>query len=89
MEDNDGIALAAHASLEPQPAEEVNSPEDFLARLSEALKASDGVDADIASILADHLLTATPHANAVANAKAAIAALAENRANPAKEQTDG
>lgn len=89
MDEKDGTALPAHVSLEPQPAEEVNSPEEFLARLSESLKASDGVDADIASILAVHLLTATPHAHAVANAKAAIAALAEKRAKPAKEQTDG
>ena len=44
--------------------------------MSAALRASDDVDADLAAILSDHLLTVTPHANVVANAKAVILELA-------------
>ncbi|WP_220185220.1 hypothetical protein [Paracoccus sp. S1E-3] len=76
-------ALAA-----PQ-VEQAETPKVFLATLSGTLKASDNVDVDLAGILSDHLLTVTPHANAVANAKAAIAALAARRAAPVEEQADG
>lgn len=77
---------AALAQPEPEPTE---TPDAFLASVSKTLKASAGVDADLSSILSDHLLTVTPHANAVANAKDAIIALAVKRAAPAKEQADG
>lgn len=66
-----------------------DTPGVFLATLSETLKASDDVDIDLANILSDHLLTATPHPNAVANAKAAIAGIAAKRAAPVEEQDDG
>ena len=69
--------------------EQAETPKVFLATLSGTLKASDNVDVDLAGILSDHLLTVTPHANAVANAKAAIAALAARRAAPVEEQADG
>lgn len=77
------------AALAAPQVEQAETPEVFLATLSETLKASDDVDVDLAGILSDHLLTVTPHANAVANAKAAIAALAARRAAPVEEQADG
>ena len=76
------------ASLAAQDAEVVEAPAAFLIGVSATLKAPDDVDADLAAILTDHVLTVTPHANAVANAKAAITALAAKRA-AAEEQADG
>ncbi|RSV21019.1 hypothetical protein [Sphingomonas sp. ABOLH] len=67
----------------------VETPEVFLTGVAAALKASDDVDADLAAILTDHLLTVTPHDNVIANAKAAILTLAAERAIPAEEQADG
>lgn len=69
--------LAAPATPQVEPAE---TPDAFLVGVSKALKASADVDADLASILSDHLLTVTPHASGVANANAAIVALAAKRA---------
>lgn len=77
------------AALAAPRVEQADTPEVFLATLSEILKASDDVDVDLAGILSDHLLTVTPHANAVANAKAAIVALAAKRGAPVEEQADG
>jgi hypothetical protein len=77
------------AALAAPQVEQADTPEVFLATLSETLKASDDVDVDLAGILSDHLLTVTPHANAVANAKAAIVALAAKRAAPVEQQADG
>lgn len=77
------------AALAAPKAEQAGTPEVFLATVSETLKASDDVDVDLAGILSDHLLTVTPHANAVGNAKAAIVALAAKRAAPVEEQADG
>jgi hypothetical protein len=74
--------LAAPATPEVEPSE---TPDAFLAGVSKALKGSADVDADLARILSDQLLTITPHANVVANAKAAIIALAAKRAAPAEE----
>lgn len=68
------------------PAE---TPDVFLAGVAETLNASADMDAGLASILSDHLLTITPHANAVANAKAAIIELAVERAAPAEEKANG
>ncbi|MGA0613153.1 hypothetical protein [Paracoccus sp. KR1-242] len=78
--------LAALALPEVEPAE---TPNAFLAVVSKTLRETVDVDADLASILSDHLLTATPHANAVTNAKAAIVALAAKRAVSAEEQPNG
>jgi hypothetical protein len=60
-----------------------DTPTLFLTTLSETLKSSAEVDQDLAGILADHLLTVSPDATAVANAKAAIVALALKRAKAA------
>lgn len=58
-----------------------NSAADFLAGLAERLRASDGVDGDLAGILAMHLLVTNPDAKAVTKAKDAILALASKRAS--------
>ena len=77
------------AALAAPQVEQADTPEVFLATLSETLRAWDNVDVDLADILSEHLLKVTPHANAVANAKAAIVALAAKRAAPVEEQADG
>ena len=76
------------AALPAPQVEQADTPERFLSTLSETLKTWDDVDIDLAGILSDHLLTVMPHANAVANAKAAISALAAKRAGPVEEQAD-
>ncbi len=81
--------LDTPAKLAVPEAEKEDAPEVFLASLSEKLKASDEVDADLATILTDHLLTITPHANAVANAKSAIIELASKRGAPAGDNSNG
>lgn len=74
----------------PAPqAEKAETPEMILANLANTLKTSEGVDVDLAAILADHLLTVTPQANAVAAAKAAIGALAAKRAVAARDNANG
>lgn len=85
----EGAALDMLTALAAPQLEQADTPEVFLANLSEALKASDDVDVDLAGILSDHLLTVTPHANAVANAKVAIVALSAKRGAPVEEQADG
>jgi hypothetical protein len=77
--------LVAVATAEEDVLE---TPEAFLTGVSAVLEASDDVDADLAAILSDHLLTVTPHANVIADAKAAILALASKRAAPVEEQAD-
>lgn len=85
----DAVALDIIAALAAPEVVVADTPEAFLAGVAAALKASDDVDADLAAILSDHLLTVTPHDNVIANAKAAILLLAAERAAPAEEQTDG
>jgi len=85
----DAVALDTLAGLAAQEEDWVETPETFLTGVSAVLKAADGVDVDLAAILSDHLLTVTPNANVVVNAKAAILALAAKRAAPAEEQVDG
>ncbi|MBY6117200.1 hypothetical protein KUW09_23590 [Mameliella alba] len=84
----DAAALSVSIKVDQPKVEPVEAPDAFLSGLSEDLKASDDVDADLARILSDHILTPTPQADAVANAKAAIIAVAAKRASPAEEQND-
>ena len=86
---DDAVALDMLAALATSEEDLVETPEVFLTGVSVALKASDEVDADLAAILSDHLLTVTPHADVIANAKAAILTLAATRAAPAEEQAHG
>lgn len=60
---------------------------DYLTGLADRLAETSGVDADLADILAKHILVETPTETCVADAKAAIAALALQRASPAAEDT--
>ncbi len=83
------VALDMMAALAAPEADVVETPEAFLTGVAAALKAPDDVDAELAAILSDHLLTITPHDNVIANAKAAILTLAAERAAPTEEQADG
>lgn len=65
-------------------AKPLETPDAYLQALGESLKAKEGVDADLASILTTHILKAGPAPNAVAQAKEAIVKLAVERANPPK-----
>lgn len=85
---DEAVALDMLVAVAVAEEDVVETPEAFLTCVSEALNASDDVDADLAAILSDHLLTVTPHVNVIANAKAAITALASKRAAPADEQAD-
>ncbi|WP_157082118.1 hypothetical protein [Sphingomonas pruni] len=85
----EALAFEMIAALAAPEADVVETPEAFLTGVAAALKASDDVDAELAAILSDHLLTITPHNNLIANAKAAILALAAERAAPTEEQADG
>ena len=79
MGDQDQAAVAA-VSDEPE------TPAAFLTGVATTLKSSDDLDEDLAEILATHVLVAEPAKDAVANAKAAIVALAQRRATPAKQE---
>lgn len=83
-EDDQQVAMADAIAdgAEEVATPEVETPATFLAKLAETLKGTEGVDADLADILTDNLFTVRPHANAVANAKAAIVKLAFKRAAP-------
>lgn len=84
----DMTALDLPTELGQPKVKPVETPEVFLAGVSKDLKASADVDADLACIISDHLLTATPDVDAVANAKAAIVSIASKRAAPDEEQSD-
>jgi hypothetical protein len=56
------------------------TPGSFLTGLGKTLHDKESLDADLAHILATHLLTATPAKNAVAQAQEAIVILASERA---------
>ena len=91
MEGNDAApedvaTLDLRVALVASEKDLVEPPQAFLNNVSEMLKATHGVDADLAAILSEHLLTVAPHSNVVVNAKAAILALASKRVAPAEEQ---
>jgi hypothetical protein len=67
-----------------EPNDNPETPEAFLKGVGERLNAAEGVDSELASVLALHILVATPHADAVSRAKTAIVAMAERRAQPAE-----
>jgi hypothetical protein len=85
----DAVALDMMAALAAPEVDVVETPEAFLTDVAAALKVSDDVDADLAAILSDHLLTVTPNDNVITDARAAILKLAAERAAPAEEQADG
>jgi len=70
------------------------APEDetigeFLDRLGKMLKAREGVDADLAEIVVQHILTPTPAEDCVEQAMTAIDSLAAARTSSPKEGADG
>lgn len=85
----EAVAFEMTAALAEPETDMLETPDTFLTGVAAALNASDDVDADLAAILTDHLLTVMPHENVIANAKAAILTLAAERATPAEEQADG
>ena len=65
------------------------TPAAFLVELGEVLMANEAMDAELATIISQHILTATPAEDSVAQAMKAIIALAEERATPSKENANG
>lgn len=84
VEDDQQVAMAEVIAdgAEEVATPEVETPATFLTKLADTLKGTEGVDSDLAGILTDNLLIVGPHANVVANAKAAIVKLAAKRATP-------
>lgn len=64
------------------------SPDEFLNGLAAALRVHQGVDAGVAEVLTQHLLTAAPDENCVEHALDAINALAIARAGLPRENVD-
>lgn len=71
-----------------ETAGDTESPSKFLTALGQELREKKGVDADLAAILATHLLTAEPTADAVSKAKDAILKLASLRATRSGTEVD-
>ncbi len=72
-------------SITERPEESTNL---FLNRLADALTSHEALDSDLAGILAAHILSSDPAADAVSQAKTAILKLAEGRAANARKATD-
>ncbi|MBX9946465.1 MAG: hypothetical protein K2Y40_20490 [Reyranella sp.] len=72
----------APASAAPGAAE---TPADFLAALANTLQSSDGIDKELAKILATELLIENPAKDASARAVSSIVKLAKDRAAPGKD----
>ena len=83
------VALDLPAAAAAAEQDLIETPEAFLTGVSAALKASDEVDADLAAILSDNLLTVIPNASVIADARTAILMLAAKRAVPAEEKAHG
>lgn len=79
----DEVDKAVDAGVEPE------TPDAFLKALGNILQEKEGGDADLARILATHLLTSAPTKDAVAQAKEAITKLASERAAPKVEAGNG
>ena len=65
-------------------AVEPGTPAEFLLVLTQSLKAEQDVDADLLNILAEHILIDAPKETCVADARAQIVKLAQQRAAPAE-----
>ncbi|MCG7853206.1 MAG: hypothetical protein MIO92_11860 [Methanosarcinaceae archaeon] len=61
----------------------------FLAQLGRALKTRKGVDAELAGIVVEHILTPAPAEDCVEQAMTAVNTLAAARATTPKENADG
>ncbi len=69
-----------------EASENAETPSEFLDALASKLTAEADIDSPLAAILKTHILIAAAPDNAVANAKAAILALAATRAAPKPEE---
>lgn len=67
---------------------EPSNPAEFLLALTESLKVQQGVDADLLGVLTEHVLVDMPKESCVADARAQIIKLAEQRAAPAAVAAD-
>jgi len=65
------------------------TPAAFLATLGQELTTREGEDAELARIVAEHILSAAPAGDCVEQAMAAIKTLAGSRATPPEEEADG
>lgn len=75
-----------------QQSAEGDQPPSFLSSLSDRLRQQEGADTDLVAILEAHILVDAAAPDAVAKAKAAIVALATERAlpvEPADESENG
>jgi hypothetical protein len=82
--------MADAGAKEVSAVAETETPAEFLASLGTALLEEENIDLGLADILAKHLLTASPMADALKKAKDAILKLARERADPPKpEVADG
>ena len=77
--------MSTEAELEAQAIAEAETPASFLTSLGNMLREKESADVGLAGILARHLLTTTPAAEAVAKAKNAIVQLASERATAKKQ----
>ena len=68
---------------------DAETPGSFLDELGRALKARDGVDSELADIVAEHILNLAPASDCVDRAMAAMKTLAESRVAPAEDGEDG
>lgn len=59
-----------------------SEPKEFLTGLSSDLTAQPAYDFDLASILTEHILNASPQSDCVARARRAVSDLAKTRAAP-------
>jgi hypothetical protein len=65
------------------------TPAAFLAEIGQALTTRESEDVELAKIVVEHMLAATPAEDCVEQAMAAINTLAASRANAGKEDVDG
>ena len=70
-------------------ATELETPAEFLVKLSSELRKEDGVDVGLVEILEKYILISTPSVGTVAQAKDAIQKLASERANLVKSEMAG
>ncbi len=68
---------------------EDETPAAFLAKLGEALTTREGEDTELARIVVEHILVASPAADCVEQAMAAIDTLAASRATSPEDNANG
>ena len=64
----------------------METPSEFLSKLGQKLKDSEGMDQDLAKIVVEEILSPSPGLDCVKKASKAIAELAEDRATPGEDE---